>query len=164
MTLSKSTEIPSNTCEKFWTETQNLNSTQNEIIFLGLNATLLQELTHVILSSGLIINPINKQKRPKHLSQTWPVSTDTQKWRNYLSFISNSWCNQIQEVTGWKIIQMICISHLAIIANLVTATTKPLFSGLTVDKKSIRALEIFRVQKLILNATSWNESLASHDL
>ena len=34
----------------------------------------------------------------------------------------------------------------------------------TVGKKSIRALEIFRVQKLILNATSWNESLASHDL
>ena len=34
----------------------------------------------------------------------------------------------------------------------------------TPRKKSIRALEIFRVQKLILNATSRNESLASHDL
>ena len=38
------------------------------------------------------------------------------------------------------------------------------FVATTVGKKSIRALEIFRVQKLILNATSWNESLASHDL
>ena len=34
----------------------------------------------------------------------------------------------------------------------------------TLRQKSIRALEIFRVQKLILNATSRNESLASHDL